>query len=848
MTIKRTLGWTSRKTVLTVGLLLAASAWGGAMLRRSNTATPDAATKARLTAAYGQLPLSFETNVGQFDPQVDFISRGSGYTLLLTSREAVLSLRETVLRMKFAGSEPNPRVTAQDELPGKVNYVFGNDPGKWRTGISTYGKVAYQDLYPGIDLVYYGNQRQLEYDFVVSPGADPDVIALTFDGADQLNVDAQGELVLQTSGGEIRQRKPVIYQELDGVRYEVAGAYKLRDGNTVGFQLGEYDASRPLVIDPVLVYSTFIGGANVDTGADITVDASGNAYVTGTTQLLVVPSTFPTTAGAFDTTHNGGSRDAFVTKLNPTGSALVYSTFLGGSDLDSASGIAIDSSGNAYVTGSTASPDFPTTAGAFDTTRSGFRDAFVTKLNPSGSALVYSTLLGGIDDELGRSIAVDTSGNAYVAGTTTSAGFPTTPGAFDTTINANEVFEAFVTKLNSTGSGLVYSTFLGGSNGSGDPSIALGASGSVYVSGTTSSPDFPITAGAFDTIINGGSDAFVTKLNATGTAALYSTFVGGSTQDEARGIAIDAAGDAYVTGVTTSTNFPTTAGALDTTYNGNFDAFVTKLNPSGSALVYSTFLGDVDFDSGSGIAVDGSGSAYLTGATSSPNFPTTVDAFDTTFNGGPSDVFVTQLNPSGSALIYSTFLGGSGNPQETGIQDDAGLSITLDSFGNIYVTGGTRSANFPTTAGAFDTTFNGVEDVFVAKFSTTVLPVSTPLCEITTGGWIIADNGDRATFGGSAKTDDNGATQGHLQFLDHGPVQGLQIHSLNVLAVVCDGSSRASIFGQASIDGMGTVNYQINVADAGVPGKGQDTYQLLIDGYDSGEQTLGGGNVQIRRK
>ena len=847
MTIKRTVGWTSRKTFLTLGLLLVACACGGAMLSRSHTATPDAATKARLTAAYGQLPLSFETNVGQFDPQVDFISRGSGYTLLLTPREAVLALRATVLRMKFAGSEPSPQVAAQDELPGKVNYLFGQDPSKWRTGISTYGKVAYQDLYPGIDLVYYGNQRQLEYDFVVSPGADPDVIALTFDGADQLNVDVQGELVLQTSGGEIRQRKPLIYQELDGVRHEVAGAYKLRDGNTVGFQLGDYDASRPLVIDPVLVYSTFIGGANVDTGADITVDASGNAYVTGSTQLLVVPSTFPTTAGAFDTTHNGGSQDVFVTKLNPTGSALVYSTFIGGSDLDSASGIAIDSTGNAYVTGTTSSPDFPTTAGAFDTVIAGFRDAFVTKLNPSGSALVYSTFLGGIDDELGRSIVVDTSGNAYVAGNTTSGGFPTTPGAFDTVLNPNEVFEAFVTKLNPTGSGLVYSTFLGGSNGSSAEGIAVDTSGNAYVVGT-SSLDFPITAGAFDTTPNGSSDVFVTKLNASATAALYSTFLGGGTQDEGHSIAIDASGNAYVTGFTTSTNFPTTAGAFDTTYNGNFDAFVTKLNPSGSALVYSTFLGDVDFDSGNDIVVDTSGSAYLTGATSSPNFPTTVDAFDTTFNGGPSDVFVTKLNPSGSALVYSTFLGGSGNPQETGIQDDAGLGITLDSFGSIYVTGATRSANFPTTAGAFDTTFNGVQDAFVAKFSTPVLPVSTPLCEITNGGWIVADNGDRATFGGSAKTDESGATQGQQQYLDHGPVQGLQIHSLNVLAVVCDGSSRASIFGQASIDGMGIVNYRINVEDAGVPGKGQDKYQLLIDGYDSGEQTLRGGNIEIRRK
>ena len=345
--MKRIFPSTSRKYFLFLGLLLIALAWSGATWSRSQprkvvkqishdaAAQPDAATKARLNEAYGQLPLSFEANVGQIDPQVDFISRGSGYTLFLTPREAVLALRNThdsaagaELRMKFVGSESRPRVAGQEELPGKVNYLTGKDPRRWRTGVSTYGKVAYQDLYPGVDLVYYGNQRQLEYDFVVHPGTDPNIIALRFEGADQLKVDAQGELVLHARGAEIRQRKPLIYQEVDGVRHEVAGSYKLRDGNTVGFQLADYDLSRPLVIDPVLVYSTLLGGANVDTGVDIAVDASGNAYVSGSTQLLIVPSTFPTTPGAFDTTHNG-SQDAFVTKLNATGSALVYSTFIG---------------------------------------------------------------------------------------------------------------------------------------------------------------------------------------------------------------------------------------------------------------------------------------------------------------------------------------------------------------------------------------------------------------------------------------------------------------------------------------------------------------------------------------
>jgi hypothetical protein len=438
----------------------------------------------------------------------------------------------------------------------------------------------------------------------------------------------------------------------------------------------------------------------------------------------------------------------------------------------------------------------------------------------------------------------------------------------------------------------------------------------------------------------------VTKLNLSGSALVYSTLLGGSSNDVGNGIALDISGSAYVTGITTSPDFPTTVGAFDTTYNGNFDAFVTKLNPSGSApLVYSTFLGDVDFDSGHDIVVDTSGSAYVTGATSSPNFPTTVDAFDTMYNGGPTDVFVTKLNPSGSApLVYSTFLGGS--------DDDQGVGITLDVFGNAYVTGVTRSPNFPTTVGAFDTTHNGNTDAFVTKLSfstiglpatltlnppavtnpvdsqhcvtatvqdasqnpvanvvvrfqvigavdtsgsattnsngeatfcyvgpplpgadtitayadtnnnnvqdsgepsgvakkTWVLPASTPLCEITNGGTIIAENGDRASFGGNAKANESGETRGQQQHQDHGPAQRLNMQSINVLAIVCDGPTRASIFGQATINGSGMFNFRINVQDLGGPGRGQDTYSLLLDGYNSGEQVLRGGNVQIRRR
>jgi hypothetical protein len=980
--MKRIFSWPSRKPFLSVALLVVASAWSGATWSRSQwtahkaaqpldiikqtspatTAQPDATTKARLNELYSQLPLSFEANVGQTHPQVDFISRGSGYTLILTPSEALLALRAaspspttrnglndhasgaaTVVRMKFVGSETRPRVAAQEELPGKVNYLLGNDSRQWRTGISTYAKVAYQNLYPGVDLVYYGNQRQLEYDFIVSPGTDPDIIAVSFDGADQLEVDAQGELVLHAAGGEIRQRKPFIYQDVDGVRHEIAGSYKLKDSNTVGFQLADYDATRPLVIDPVLVYSTFLGGVRNDQGRDIAVDASGNAYVTGFTDSF----DFPTTVGAFDTI--GDSQDVFVTKFNPSGSALVYSTFLGGSGSDFGLGIAVDTSGSAYVTGASIASNFPTTIGAFDTTHNGSFDGFVTKLNPSGSALVYSTFFGGLSLDEADDIALDASGSAYVTGQTFSSDFPTTVGATDTTFNGE--IDVFVTKLNPSGSALVYSTFLGGNSSDAGLAIALDSSGNAYVTGFTFSTNFPTTVGAFDVTHNGSfdgfvrSDAFVTKLNLSGSALVYSTFLGGTSTESGLGIAVDTSGSAYVTGDTSSFDFPTTVGAFDTTYNGEGDVFVTKLNPSGAApLVYSTFLGGSDNDTGRGIALDTSGTAYVAGRTRSFNFPTTVDAFDTTYNG-EGDVFVTKLNPSGSApLVYSTFLGGSSN--------DFAFDIAVDTFGSAYVTGDTASPDFPTTAGAFDTTHNGATsiDAFVFKLSTVgiaatlnltppadtnpvdaqhcvtatvqdtagnpvpnvvvrfqvsgsvnisgtattgpngeatfcyfgpplpgsdtitafadsndnslqeqgepsgvatktwVLPASTPRCEITNGGWIIAENGDRASFGGNAKANESGETRGQQQYQDHGPVQRLNMHSINVQAIVCDGSTRASIFGQGTINGSGPFNFRINVQDLGGPGRTQDTYWLLIEGYNSGEQTLRGGNIEIRRK
>jgi len=641
------------------------------------------------------------------------------------------SSRGVLVRIAFEGSHP-VRPEGVDQLPHRSHYFLGSDPAGWRTDVAHYGQVVYQDLYDGVDVAYRVGTEGLKYDITVHPGADPGAIAMAYEGVEGLEADDRG-LVVRTVLGDLFDSIPRSYQG----REDVACRFDPRTPFSYGFDCGGWDASRPLVIDPLL-YSTFLGGgagSGDDSGSSIAVDASGSAYVTGVTQSM----DFPTTPGAFDITYAWW--DAFVAKLNATGSGLLYSTYLGGDGYDVGSSIAVDASGSAYVTGTTQSADFPTTPGAFDTTQNdgGFPgDTFVAKLNASGSGLLYSTFLGGGAREGGSSIAVDASGSAYVTGTTQSVDFPTTPGALDTSYDGDGTYlaDAFVAKLNATGSGLLYSTFLGGGGGFDDQglSIAVDASGSAYVTGVTDSTDFPTTPGAFDTTHNGANDAFVATLNATGSGLLYSTFLGGGSRDEGLSIAVDASGSAYVTGVTNgfgSMNFPTTPGAFDTSLDGGVrrDAFVAKLNATGSRLLYSTFLGGGSYDYGYSIAVDASGSAYVTGWTDSTDFPTTPRTFDTSLTGY-SDAFVTKLNASGSDLHYSTFLGGG-----IGGGRDWGNSIVVDASSSVYVTGATSSTDFPTTTGAFDTTHNrGVQDVFVTKLS----PASptTAITSHTEGQWV----------------------------------------------------------------------------------------------------------------
>jgi hypothetical protein len=668
-------------------------------------------------AAYGQLPLSFEANQGQSAPQVSFLAHGPSSTLFLTGGGgAVLALGPggsgpgDVLDLQLLGANPSPAAAGQGLLPGVSNYLLGSDPGGWHTGIPNYAAVAYRGVYAGIDLLYHGNGRQLEYDFRVAAGADPGQVRLGFAGAEGLSLDGPGDLVLQTAAGAVVEQAPVLYQEGGGgTRQAVSGGYVLEGDGTVGFRVGAYDRSRPLVIDPTLVYSTYLGGSGDDAALGIAVDGSGNAYVTGTT----FSRDFPTTAGAFQTA--GGFEDAFVAKLDAAGSALVYSTYLGGRGQALGYGIAVDGSGNAYVTGFT-NGDFPTTAGAFQTAPGGVPDAFVAKLDAAGTALLYSTYLGGSGADQGYGIAVDGSGNAYVTGFTNSSNFPTTAGALQTSLPG--ITNAFVAKLDAAGTALLYSTYLGGSNLDAALGIAVDGSGNAYVTGSTRSTDFPTTAGAFQTSLPGRENAFVAKLDAAGTALVYSTYLGGSSFDAARGIAVDGSGNAYVTGSTFSRDFPTTAGALQTSYGGGgSDAFVAKLDAAGTALLYSTYLGGstgsgIDeplTDLGNGIAVDGSGNAYVTGYTESTDFPTTAGAFQTAPGGGV-DAFVAKLDAAGTALLYSTYLGGSFR--------DVGSGIAVGGSGNAYVTGGTDSRDFPTTAGAFQTSFGGIEDAFVAKLDT----------------------------------------------------------------------------------------------------------------------------------
>ena len=695
----------------------------------------NSAARKKATENYGKVPLSFESNSGQTDPEVRFFSRGRGYGFYLTAAEAVMVLSKnsvpksdetdeerdagSVIRMKLAGANSKPRVTGLEKLPGTTNYYIGNDPRQWRTNVANYEKVKYERVYPGVDVIYYGNQEQLEYDFIVAPRANPNLIKLEFAGVDQLAIADNGDLVLSVQGGEVRQRKPVVYQEVNGKRAEIAGQYIILDSRLVGFRLGKYDSSKPLIIDPVFSYSTYLGGFGLESSGTIAVDSSGNAYVVGATWS----TNFPLTAAIQGSRR--GTMDCYISKINATGTGFIFSTYFGGATGggESADDIALDSSGSAYIVGTTFSSDFPTTVGAFDTSYANGGDGFIAKLTSSGG-LGYSTYLGTNGDDRANGIAVDSSGNAYVTGMTNSSQFPVlnafqssiAGGTCGTSPNTFPCFDVFVAKLNAAGSQLVFSTYLGGtsddiSNGSGG-GIAIDSSNNVYVTGWTRSTNFPLLNAFQPTHAPGPSqtsgnpallnmDVFVTKLAASGSSLVYSTYLGGSSDDNGLDIAVNSANEAYVTGNTwLGTDFPTTPGAFRTS---NGDSFVTKFSAAGNTLVYSTFLQGTS----TSIALDTSGNAHVTGKT-----PLSIGRL----------AQVNKLSPDGDSLAYAVFFGGNEADFDDDLASQEGTGIAVDSSGNAYIHGYTFAQNFPTTAGVFQPNFTtnicGIDfcgDNFVTK-------------------------------------------------------------------------------------------------------------------------------------
>jgi Beta-propeller repeat len=671
--------------------------------------------KVHAERSYGQLPLAFERDAGRSGPRVDFLARTPGGTAFVGASGATLALadkdRSEALRLGLAGSTAaEPRAIGR--LPGEVNYLVGNTPSEWRTGITTFERIRYPAVWPGITLDWHGDQRNLEYDFRLAPGADPDRIAVRMKGADRLRLAGDGDLLIDVGGITVRQRSPVAYQPSAEGRTPVNAGFAVGD-RTVRFRLGPYDTSRRLVIDPVVLsYSTYLAGGAEDRGTGIAVDSSGSAYVAGWTDSTDFDVTG--SAGVGHIEGDSASTDAFVAKLNPAGNALVYSTYLGGDGADLARAVAVDGSGAAYVSGNTASTDF-NIVGQVEADTAGSVDAFVSKLNPAGNALDYSTYLGGDGFDSAHAIAVDGSGDAYITGETASTDLNTI-GEFEgnspgSGADANDVF---VSKLDPTQTGtssLLYSTYLGGSSFDLGEGIAVDASGKAFVTGVTNSSDFDVTGtagvGHIEGDTPGSRDTFVSKLDPAQTGAnslVYSTYLGGDGADGGNAIAVDGSGAAHVTGFTLSTDFNTTGPIEGNSAAG--DAFVSKLNPAGNALAYSTYLGGDGDESGNGIDVDASGAAYVTGNTSSTDFDT-VGQIEADAPG--PDAFASKLNPAGNALAYSTYLGGS--------DGDFAIGIAVDSSGAAYLVGLTNSTDFDTAGEIEGDPGDNDNDAFVSKLT-----------------------------------------------------------------------------------------------------------------------------------
>ena len=745
--------WCSRPS----RLLVADQAGNASQSQSSQVFTKPAGT-VDVVAAYAHLPLIFEPNQGQSDPRVKFLARGSGYALFLTADQAVLALERSLpsaqhsglqlsaLAMGLVNANPRAQIAGRDELPGKSNYFIGNDPAKWHTNIPQFARVRYSEVYRGIDLVYYGKQGQLEYDFVVAPGSDPKQVALRFQGSENLAVDADGDLLIFLGGEEVRLQSPRVYQKSGGEDRRVAGRFELRGKNEAGFALGAYDHSRELIIDPVLSYSTYLGGTKdeacsvilgtVTPGCPaIAVDTAFNAYLAGSTTSINFP--LPSGGAPFQSTLKG-TANVFVAKFNNAATILEFATYLGGSGIDTTTGVAVDNGFNVIVAGTTSSTNFPTSSSAFQTApvRLTNKHVFVSKLDTAGKTLLYSTYLSGTGVDTATGVALDPGENIYVTGTTTSkesqTGFPSTIGAYQVASTA-ATSQFFLSKLNPTLSGassVAYSTFFGGSTPTTGETVGGGVAVDInsvaYFTGGTTFTNLPMLNASQGTLA-GGVDAFVVKLDPAaiaGAQLIYSTYLGGTGDDIANAIAVDTGLTAYVTGSTTSTDFPVAGtGVFQPSHNpaAGTDAFLAKLaspvttgtTPGSVTLSYTSYLGGSGSDVGTGIAVDTIGGARITGWTNSVDFPSVNNPVQTSFGGGLSDAFVARIDTTATTSTapghYSTYLGGSGN--------DYGTGIAVDSQGASYVAGETSSTNFPTTLGVFQPNLAGGTDTdaFVTK-------------------------------------------------------------------------------------------------------------------------------------
>ncbi len=648
----------------------------------------------------GGLTLGFEPNRGQFAESVRYLGRGLGYELTLSDAGATLVLtarsgeRES-LGVRVVGSVSRaPHGVKQ--LPGVSNYLVGSDRKRWTTGVESYAKVVYSEVLPGIDWVLYGkSQRELEYDLVFAPGTDVASVSLAFDGARRLSVDARGSLRLELgSGRAVEQSPPVAYQlDARGRKTLVAARYLPHADGTLGFRVGTYDHRLPLVIDPAVTYATYFGGSGFEVGAAVAMDSAGRVYVAGST----APGLFPVNNGV-QQVYGGGGTDAFVCKLNPGGTALVYSTFIGGSDADAAAGVAVDLTGNAYVVGNTLSTDFPT-AGPLQAAKGGSLDGFITKISPDGGALVYSTYLGGTSDDFATAVSVTASGSARLTGTTFSTNFPTVLPA-QTALGGDG--DAFVSFLNPAGSALTFSTYWGGLASDTGTGIALEASGAAHVVGSTGSTNFPLSGGFQATNGGGVFDAFVAKFGESGAVG-FSSYLGGGGRDEAAAVAVDLTGATIVTGFTASDNFPVAGFGFQKTRGGGEDGFVSRVDAAGAALTFSTFLGGSSNDRAQGVAATPAGVVFVVGFTGSTNFPTLVPSQPS--KSGGNDAFFTELSSIGE-LSRSSYYGGASN--------DRALALAIDPTNALAMVGITSSVDFPTQAALYPTRV-GSQDAFIVK-------------------------------------------------------------------------------------------------------------------------------------